>query len=128
MNSPNQTQEGPGIDFLEILFVLFRHKGKIILFSVLGIIAAAVTYFVASRYYQSNATLLIRYVVDRSSVDEVNSQTNPAARGGESLIVAETEILGSWDLSVQTAQAIGPERILAGTEGDVSLSRAAGAV
>lgn len=128
MNSSTQNQEGPGIDFLEIAFVLFRHKWKVILFSLLGFVAAGATYFVASRYYQSDATLLIRYVVERSSVDSVNSHADTAGRGGEGLIAAEAEILGSWDLAVQTAQAVGPERILSGIPGDVSLTKAAGVI
>jgi uncharacterized protein involved in exopolysaccharide biosynthesis/Mrp family chromosome partitioning ATPase len=119
-----ETQPHSGIKLSDILFALFKHKWTIILCALLGIIAAVALYSRYPSVYESQAKLLVRYVVERSAVDPIEG-TRTAAQSGrdaERVIGAEIEILTSWDLAVQVAQAIGPQRLLpasgqAATEG-----------
>src|SRR4029077_2662166 len=46
----------------------------------------------------------------------------------DTVISAEVEILTSWDLAVQVAQALGPKRLLPRSEGSVTENDAAGTV
>jgi polysaccharide biosynthesis transport protein len=97
-----------------ILFALFKHKGKIALALVIGLLAAAAVYFLYPPVYESQAKLLVRYLVERSSVDAVDSSGNPGGltRTAENVLGSEEEILTSWDLAVQVADAIGAKRLL----------------
>jgi uncharacterized protein involved in exopolysaccharide biosynthesis/Mrp family chromosome partitioning ATPase len=92
-----------------VLFAIFRHKMVIIICTVLGLIGAAVVRVTFEETYESRAKLLVRYVVERSTVDPIDAG---AGRGGESVVGSEAEILTSWDLALQVAEALGPEKIL----------------
>src|SRR5438876_5849447 len=110
-------QHHSGIHLSDILFALFKRKRTIILCAVVGIIAAAAFYFFYAPVYESQAKLLVRYVLERSAVDSIEStNSGPAAASSNDytsrVIGAEIEILTSWDLAVQVAQAIGPKRLL----------------
>src|ERR1700749_908614 len=63
-----------GIGIFDILFMVFRHKWKIIVFGLTGIIGAGVVYLLTPPAYESEAKLLVRYVMDRSAVDSLDSQ------------------------------------------------------
>jgi uncharacterized protein involved in exopolysaccharide biosynthesis/Mrp family chromosome partitioning ATPase len=131
MNAIRQeTQQHSGMNLSDILFALFKYKRTIILCAVVGIIAAAAVYFFYPPIYESQAKLLVRYVVERSAVDPIEG----AKPGGSSreetdkVIGAEIAILTSWDLAVQVAQAIGPKRLLPRSGEAATESAAAGAV
>src|SRR5438034_2280540 len=98
----------------DILFALFKRKRTIILCAFLGIIAAAAFYFLYPPVYESQAKLLVRYVLERSAVDPIEAEKAGAASINEAdrVIGAEMEILTSWDLAVQVAQTIGLKRLL----------------
>jgi len=70
----------------DILFVLFRHKLKLAFGLLLGAIGAGVVYFFVP--HESQAKLLVRYVVDRSAVDRLDSQTKDVAAPNASAINA----------------------------------------
>lgn len=93
---------------------------------MLGIIAAAAVYFLYPPSYESQAKLLVRYVLERSAIDPVEAEKAGANSNSEAdrVIGAEIEILTSWDLAVQVAHAIGPKRLLP-TVKDPSESQAA---
>jgi len=118
-----ETQHHSGLKLSDILFALFKRKRTILLCAALGIIAAAAFYFFYPPVYESQAKLLVRYVLERSAVDSIDS-TNAApaaaATSNDRVIGAEIEILTSWDLAVQVAQAIGPKRLHAATESDAA--------
>ena len=128
MTDSKNNQAQAGIEASDVIFALFRHKWKILLCALLGLGVAAAFYRFYPRPYQSEANLLVKYVVERSAVDPVDSQTDANGRRGDSLISAELAILSSWDLATLTAQSVGPERILAGQKGDHSVQSAAGMV
>jgi uncharacterized protein involved in exopolysaccharide biosynthesis/Mrp family chromosome partitioning ATPase len=99
----------------EILFALFKRKRTIIVCAAAGIIAAAAVYFLYPPSYESQAKLLVRYVLERSGVDPVEAEKAGAAASTEAadrVIGAEIEILTSWDLAMDVARAIGPQRLL----------------
>ena len=73
MPEPQQQAPKSSMNLDDILFVLFRHKWKILLCAALGIAAAASVYLLKQRLYQSEAKLMVRYVVDRSAVDSLDS-------------------------------------------------------
>src|SRR5438094_1543756 len=109
-----EPQHHSGMHLSDVLFALFKRKWTIILCALLGIIAAATFYFLYPPVYESQAKLLVRYVLERSAVDPIEAEKAAAASSNytDRVIDAEIEILTSWDLAVQVAQAIGPKRLL----------------
>ena len=95
----------------DILYVVFKHKWKVISCAALGIGAALALFLSTPASYESRAKLLVRYVVDTSAIDQVDarSTTGPAS---ENLINSEVEILTSWDLVTDVAKAVGVERLV----------------
>jgi uncharacterized protein involved in exopolysaccharide biosynthesis/Mrp family chromosome partitioning ATPase len=109
-----ETQHHSGLNLSAILFALFKRKWSIILCALLGIISAAAFYFFYPRVYESQAKLLVRYVLERSAVDSIDSSNASAAAAASSndrVIGAEIQILSSWDLAMQVADAIGAKRL-----------------
>jgi uncharacterized protein involved in exopolysaccharide biosynthesis/Mrp family chromosome partitioning ATPase len=108
-----QPQDDSGLHLNDVLFALFKRKWTVLLCALLGVIAAAAAYFLWPAMYESEAKLLVRYVVERSGVDPVEAEKAVSASNdeGERAIGAEVEILRSWDLAVQVAEAIGPKRL-----------------
>jgi len=99
----------------DILFALFKRKWTIILCAAVGIITAAAFYLLYPPVYESNARLLVRYVLERRAVDPIDNTNGPNVTGKttDSIIDAEVQILTSWDLAVQVADAIGAKRLRA---------------
>ncbi len=106
-----EPQHHSGVKLGDILFALFKRKRTIVGCAAVGIIAAAAVYFLYPPSYESQAKLLVRYVLERSGVDPIDG-ANSAAATNDMVIGAEIEILTSWDLAVQVAQALGPQRLL----------------
>lgn len=100
-----------GIGLNDILYIVFRHKWKILLCAVAGLAAAAGVYFLTARDYESQAKLLVRYVVERSAIDAVDPTVRTGGSQTDSIINSEVEILTSMDLAVQVADAVGVERL-----------------
>src|SRR6266550_7420346 len=109
-----ETQQHSGLNLSAILFVLFKRKRTIMICAAVGIIAAAAVYFLYPPVYESQAKLLVRYVLERSAVDSIEGTSATATNKTtvDAVIGAEVAILTSWDLAVQVAQAIGPKRLL----------------
>jgi polysaccharide biosynthesis transport protein len=109
----NPMPQPSALSFSSVLRALFKHKGKILLLTLLGLLSAAAVFFFYPPAYLSYAKLLVRYVVERSGVDPTMDTTGSRdARMTDSVINSEAEILNSWDLAVQTAEAIGPKKLL----------------
>jgi uncharacterized protein involved in exopolysaccharide biosynthesis/Mrp family chromosome partitioning ATPase len=109
-----ESENHSGVKLGDILFALFKRKRTIIVSAMVSILAAAAVYFLFPPCYQSQAKLLVRYVTERSAVDPIDAEKAAAASNNEAdrVIGAEIEILTSWDLAVQVAQALGPQRLL----------------
>lgn len=111
----------------DFYYVLFRHKWKIMFFSAMGVLAAAGLFVTQRPPYQSEAKLLIRYVMDSKSLNPAGSDSKirePDARG-DSIINTEVEILTSFDLVQQVVETIGAEKILANSGGDKNRNQTA---
>lgn len=127
----HRTEPEPSkINLSNILFAIFKWKRTILGFAAFGIIAAAGVYFFYPTVYESDARLLVRYVIERSGYDPVDAVSGQSSRGGsgisyDGVIAAEVSILTSWDLSVQVAEALGPNRVLPDTKGPTVVGAAA---
>ena len=108
-----QLQDESGVHLDDVLFALFKRKSTVLLCALFGIIAAVALCLLWPASYESRAKLLVRYVLERSGVDPVEAEKAVAASSneGDRVIGAEVEILTSWDLAVQVADAIGPKRL-----------------
>jgi uncharacterized protein involved in exopolysaccharide biosynthesis len=115
LRTPEQEAPPSSLNLSDVLFILFRHKWKIVLCATAGILAATAAYFVVPPLYESQAKLLVRYVVDKSSVDAVDSSVNTPSSQGSVLINSEVEILTSRDLITQVAETVGVERLVKGS-------------
>ena len=116
-----------GMGANDFLFALFRRKWTIIFCTLLGLVAAAAYYFLFPPSFQSNAKLLVRYVLERSAVDPIDNTNKPnqgvssgTGKTTDSIIDAEIQILTSWDLAVQAAEALGPKRLGAASKGEAA--------
>ncbi|HEY5812421.1 MAG TPA: hypothetical protein VIT23_07190, partial [Terrimicrobiaceae bacterium] len=96
----------------------------ILLCSLIGIGAAVGVYVLHTTIYESQAKLLVRYVVDTSAIDQVDSKATVGPTS-DNLINAEVEILKSWDLAMQVAASLGPERLLPKSNGGATIPDAA---
>ncbi len=125
-----ETQQHSGLNVNAILFALFKRKWTILLCAAVGIIAAAAFYFFCPPVYESQAKLLVRYVLERSAVDPIEGAkpSGTSSNDVDKVIGAEIAILTSWDLAVQVAQAIGPKRLLPSSGAAATETAAAGVV
>ena len=111
----------------DILYVLFKHKWKILVSGFLGLAAASAVYLTRKPYYQSQANLLINYVLQRGAIDEHETQMATGGRSGDQVITTEIEILRSGDLAADVAKAVGVERLV-GDSGPTAVADAAAAI
>src|SRR6266576_199167 len=125
-----ETQQHSGLNVNAILFALFKRKWTILLCAAVGIIAAAAFYFFCPPVYESQAKLLVRYVLETSAVDPIEGAkpSGTSSNDVDKVIGAEIAILTSWDLAVQVAQAIGPKRLLPSSGEAATETAAAGIV
>lgn len=127
MNLPNNAHPDPETPMFtvgDIYYVLFRHKWKIIVCSLSGILAAAACYKFFPPPFESEARLLIKYVVEAQSVASSGREQRPD-REGETIISTEVEILTSLDLAEEVAKTIGPEKIIGRSAGPQDINLAA---
>ena len=111
----------------DVYYVIFRHKWKIVLFTIAGAFAAAGLYLLRPPTYQSEAKLFVPYVIERE-----RQSLNPGGKESEirsaepgNVINSELEILRSFDLYIQVADLVGPEKILGRAGADRVLAAAA---
>src|SRR5438270_6906657 len=124
--------EPSNLNLSSILIAVFKRKRTILFSTAAGAIAAAAAYLLWPHSYESDAALLVRYVLDRSAVDPETTGAgavgSAATKTNDTFINAEVSILTSWDLAVQVAEALGPKRVLPEAKGDPSTIAAAGAI
>jgi uncharacterized protein involved in exopolysaccharide biosynthesis/Mrp family chromosome partitioning ATPase len=108
-----QLQHDSGMHLDDVLFALFKRKSTILLCALVGIMAAVALYFLWPPSYESRAKLLVRYVLERSGVDPVEAEKalTASSNEGDRVIGAEVEILTSWDLAEEVADAIGTKKL-----------------
>ncbi|MEI6605393.1 MAG: Wzz/FepE/Etk N-terminal domain-containing protein [Verrucomicrobiota bacterium] len=113
-NSRPQRRSHSSLNVYDVLFVIFKHKWKIIILSILGLAGAGAILFwnLHSPNYETEAKLLVRYVLERSAVDPYEAKVDASGAHGTSVMDAELEIIKSADLATEVAAKIGPEKIL----------------
>src|SRR5437016_1903397 len=124
--------ESSNFNLRNILFALFKWKRTILGLALFGIVVAAGVYFFYPTVYESDARLLVRYVLERSGYDPVDAMSGQGGKTGtginlDGVIAAEVSIITSWDLSVQVAEALGPNRVLPDAKAP-TVVQAAGAI
>jgi len=89
-----------GFTLGDIVYVLAKHKWKILLPTLLALAGAAAYYLKAPAVYESKAQLLVRYVVNRNALDDVDTTSTPGnTRGVDSVMISQIAILHSRDLA-----------------------------
>ncbi len=117
------------ITLADIYFVVFRHKWKIILLTLLGISAGIAYYFLKQPPYQSQAELMVRYIADKRQATPVDgSKVTSVIDLADSAMGDEMSIISSFDLALQVATNVGPAKILAQVGGGDSILQAASVV
>jgi uncharacterized protein involved in exopolysaccharide biosynthesis len=104
MQKSQSQPSGATFGIHDIIYVLFKHKWKILILSLLGFAAAYVFQKNQVPVYSSTAKLLVKYVIVR---DEENT-LQPGTRYGSGYVVdTELEILKSTDLTLAVAESLG---------------------
>lgn len=105
----------PSMTVGDIYYILFRHKWRILLCALMGLLAAGVYFVYFPAPFQSEAKLFVRFVLTEgktpSPSGDLSSMKSPDMRG-ETIMESEQQILTSLDLSRQVAEAVGPEKVL----------------
>ena len=114
----------------DIYLTVFRHKWKILIFSICGIVAGVTYFLLAKPNYVSRAEVLVRYVSDSATLnpaDKENRVRSPDDRG-VTILNSEMEILTSRDLAEQVVDLVGADKILAPLGGGTNRAFATAAV
>ena len=91
--------------------------------ALLGLIAATIVFFISPPIFESQAKVLVRYVVERNAIDGVESKVTTIS--GPKVMDAEIQILTSWDLCKIVANEVGIEKLAPEAEEDEAASLAA---
>lgn len=122
-----QTTNRPasGFSVHDALYIVFKHKWKIFLLSLIGFAVAGVMAYriLKEPSYESVAQLMVRYVVERASVDP--EAGDRMLSGG---MLAEMAILRSRDTAIEVAGAIGPEKLMPDAKTPPTAIEAAGKI
>jgi uncharacterized protein involved in exopolysaccharide biosynthesis/Mrp family chromosome partitioning ATPase len=130
MNRNLETPPPAGITPADIYFVVFRHKWKIIILTLLGLAAATAYYFLRQPVYQSDAEIFIRYVTDSHPLypSDTTTRVTSLIDMSQNVMNSEMAILTSYDLAAKVATNFGADRILAKLGGGSNPTAAAAAV
>ncbi len=128
MSATKKKSAGSGIDIQYILFILFCHKWKILFFTFVGLGAAAVVYLFQPKTYESVAKLMVRYVVERSSLDEGGASIERPGGRIDQVMNTEVEMLMSRDLSAEVAENLASRGVIPKVDTDGSVSQLTGVI
>ncbi|MCH6257866.1 Wzz/FepE/Etk N-terminal domain-containing protein [Puniceicoccaceae bacterium K14] len=115
MSNPNMRptqKKASGFNPNDIPFILARHKWKIVLCTIVSIVAAGVYHSSILPDYISETKIFIKYV--ENTVDPTSDRAdiqNVAGRGNGHVINSEIEMLTSMDLITEVAQNVSPAKI-----------------
>ncbi len=114
--SPAPSPEG-GFSAHDIFYALYRHKWKLIFFTLLGIAAGAAVFLTAKPSYVSQASVIVKYVVQGRLIGsdgtmDIRSPDNH----GEKIINSELEMILSDTLVRQVVAQVGASNIVTDPE------------
>ena len=136
MNPPSHspatspTPPAAGISLDDALFILFRQKWIILGFLALACAGAMAVRTLRPPLYLSVTKLKVQYVEPTRPASPIDPEQPPRLVdwNAETIIASEIEILRSFDVAIQAAQMVGPEKILARKGGGNDLMLAAGVI
>ena len=109
----------------DIYYILFRQKWKLISFFALAVAGGIGAYFIRPPFYQSEAKLLVKYVLERKPESMTpGSQISSVAPGKEGILSVEGVLLTSRDVAEKVAEFVGSEKILAKVGGGDNRAKA----
>lgn len=114
MSNPNMRPtptKASGFNPNDIPFILARHKWKIVLCTIIGIISAGIYNSSILPDYISETKIYIRYVENGGAPTVEGNKQDVSGRNGGNIINAEIEIIRSSDLAMEVAQKVTPEKI-----------------
>ncbi|RYD31715.1 MAG: hypothetical protein EOP86_17310 [Verrucomicrobiaceae bacterium] len=117
-----------GAGLKDLLIIFFRHKKKIIFLTLLGLAGGVAVYSKKPIIYQSQAKLLVKYVISRNDLGEYESEVGISSRSYRTSLDAEKQILSSQDLFTKVAETVGSEKILPADAAVKSIAAAAAAI
>jgi succinoglycan biosynthesis transport protein ExoP len=129
MPQPGTPEPASGLSLPDVLHAIFKHKWKIVIAILVGLAGGAAFYLLSPPMYQSEAKLLVRYVAEKSEIDNVD-KISPAvaARGSSPVMASELQLMTSFDLAVAVVDKLGLGRFKARNGEPLSRSAAIGAV
>jgi succinoglycan biosynthesis transport protein ExoP len=96
----HKSEPASGFSLGDVVYVLAKHKWKIILPTLLGLGGAVAYYFKADPVYYSKAAVMVQYIMNRSVVDNVETTSTPGrARGVDTVMISQIAIMQSRDLA-----------------------------
>jgi polysaccharide biosynthesis transport protein len=125
---PDYQPANTGLGVNDILFIVFRHKWKIIIFSMLGIIASAAVWFTKKPLFESSARILVKYVTDTKAPIDAPAGSQADVRSpdrlGNTVMSSEMAILASSDSVIAAVRDVTPQKVLAAYGGGTNLNDA----
>jgi succinoglycan biosynthesis transport protein ExoP len=125
MNDAENNEQGSTLGINDILFIVFRHKFKILFFFLMAFVAAGAVWYLKPPLFESEAKILIKYVKESRIMATPGSQ-EVIVDGKHSVITSEIEILKSQDVAIAAVKTVGADKFLAAYGGGNDEMRAAG--
>jgi polysaccharide biosynthesis transport protein len=127
MNNRAREPQSTGLNLGDIYYTVFRRKWLILFIWATGLIIAAALYMVMPQLYQSEAKVLLRYILESKTANptEANAQVKTVDSRADAIVNAELEILTSLDLAEAVTDLVGPKDILAQLGGGTNRTQAA---
>jgi len=95
----------------EVLTILFKHKGKIIIAFLATVITAYIGTMMMDPTYESDANLLIKYGREYVYRPEVGDKVSQPKTDLTGIVNAETQIITSQDLMEQVVRTVGVQNM-----------------
>lgn len=130
MNNNRQVPPPAGMSLGDVYYIVFRHKWKIVLTSLAGLVAAMAIYHIKAPLYESQAELLIKYVPETTQLGlgGDNQRVIVPDSDGDDIINSEIRILLSLDVAEEAASNFGPANVLSKMGGGNNVDEAAGRI
>jgi uncharacterized protein involved in exopolysaccharide biosynthesis/Mrp family chromosome partitioning ATPase len=127
MNDAENNEQGSTLGINDVLFIIFRHKFKILFFFLMAFVAAGAVRYLKPPLFESEAKLLIKYVKE-NRMGATAASSEVIVDGKQGITGSEIEILKSQDVAIAAARGVGPDKILAAYGGGSDEMAAAGVI
>jgi succinoglycan biosynthesis transport protein ExoP len=121
VNPDQQTiPQGASLSVNDVIYILLRHKWKIVAFTLLGVLAATAVWLKKQPLFESRAKILVRYVAERRAVNTAPGDSDivrDVELRGTAVLNSEVEILTSADCILEAVQALGAGQVLQAYDG-----------